>query len=211
MDPFNSKYSVVRRPPDQPDEASALDGFHGCYLLVSLNPRCSGRTTIPDPNSAGRNLLVVKAPVVHGFPNDISALRNPYQSRRVPYVPPKSKRETPLQFRFRVLCNMLRVRPWSRLGLTIRLNLVLIPGFYRVLQIVKMVFGTCFAWHGTSQRMGRNFFLLVMVGNVVHYPRKFALVSKCTVTQVVRRYIELALACRTSQSVSVDFAPRMLG
>ncbi|VDK35264.1 unnamed protein product [Taenia asiatica] len=130
---------------DQPDEATAVDGFHGCYLLVSLNPRCSGRTyvgytvnpkrRIQQHNSGsqcgGAKSTGGKGPwvmvlVIHGFPNDISALRfewawqNPYQSRRVPYIPPKSKRETPLQFRFRVLCNMLRVRPWSRLGLTIR-------------------------------------------------------------------------------------------
>ncbi|KAL5971103.1 hypothetical protein TSMEX_001171 [Taenia solium] len=130
---------------DQPDEATAADGFHGCYLLVSLNPRCIGRTyvgytvnpkrRIQQHNSGsqcgGAKSTGGKGPwvmvlVIHGFPNDISALRfewawqNPYQSRRVPYIPPKSKRETPLQFRFRVLCNMLRVRPWSRLGLTIR-------------------------------------------------------------------------------------------
>ncbi|VDM18718.1 unnamed protein product [Hydatigera taeniaeformis] len=130
---------------DQSIEASAPNGFHGCYLLVSLNPRCNGRTyvgytvnprkRIQQHNSGsqcgGAKATGGKGPwvmvlVVHGFPNDISALRfewawqNPYQSRRVPYVHPKAKRETPLQFRFRVLCNMLRVRPWSRLGLTLR-------------------------------------------------------------------------------------------
>ncbi|EUB59372.1 Microspherule protein [Echinococcus granulosus] len=31
---------------DQTYEASALDGFHGCYLLVSLNPHCNGRTYV---------------------------------------------------------------------------------------------------------------------------------------------------------------------
>ncbi len=64
--------------------------------------------------------------IVHGFPNDISALRfewawqNPYQSRRIPYIAPKTKRESQFQFRFRILCNMLRVCPWNRLGLTVR-------------------------------------------------------------------------------------------
>ncbi|KAM7538470.1 hypothetical protein Aperf_G00000067536 [Anoplocephala perfoliata] len=125
--------------------ARAVNGFHGCYLLVSLNPRCSGRIYIGytvNPKrriqqhnsgiiSGGAKSTCGKGPwvmvlIVHGFPNDISALRfewawqNPYQSRRVPYVPPKTKRETPFQFRFRVLCQMLRVRPWSRFGLTLR-------------------------------------------------------------------------------------------
>ncbi|VDL61992.1 unnamed protein product [Hymenolepis diminuta] len=127
------------------ESACGLNGFHGCYLLVSLNSKCSGRTYIGytvNPKrriqqhnsgikSGGARSTCGKGPwvmvlIVHGFPNDVSALRfewawqNPYQSRRVPYVPPKTKRETPFQFRFRILCQMLRVRPWSRLCLTLR-------------------------------------------------------------------------------------------
>ncbi|KAH9283376.1 Structure-specific endonuclease subunit slx1 [Echinococcus granulosus] len=81
---------------DQTYEASALDGFHGCYLLVSLNPHCNGRTyvgytvnpkrRIQQHNSGsqcgGAKSTGGKGPwvmvlVVHGFPNDISALRFP--------------------------------------------------------------------------------------------------------------------------------------
>ncbi len=31
---------------DRKGKASAIDGFYGCYLLVSLNQRCYGRTYI---------------------------------------------------------------------------------------------------------------------------------------------------------------------
>ncbi|CAL8109000.1 unnamed protein product [Calicophoron daubneyi] len=65
--------------------------------------------------------------IVHGFPNDISALRfewawqNPDLSRRLSNaVAPRRPKETPFEYRFRVLSCMLRIGPWNRLGLIIR-------------------------------------------------------------------------------------------
>ncbi|XP_014843583.1 PREDICTED: structure-specific endonuclease subunit slx1-like isoform X1 [Poecilia mexicana] len=72
--------------------------------------------------------------IIHGFPSDIAALRvspgsrvqfewawqHPHSSRRLSHVSRRSKRETSLQFHWRVVSNMLRVAPWSRLPLTAR-------------------------------------------------------------------------------------------
>ncbi|CAH8481130.1 unnamed protein product [Dicrocoelium dendriticum] len=65
--------------------------------------------------------------IIHGFPNEISALRfewawqNPNLSRRLAQVVPgRSHRETPFDYRFRVLSYMLRMGPWNRLGLVVR-------------------------------------------------------------------------------------------
>lgn len=64
--------------------------------------------------------------IIHGFPNEISALRfewawqHPDKSRRLRHLPGKKKKETPFQYRFRIVSEMLRTGPWKRLALTIR-------------------------------------------------------------------------------------------
>lgn len=64
--------------------------------------------------------------IVHGFPNMISALRfewawtKPNVSRRLRHLAKKKTKETAFMYCIRVMCNMLRTGPWSRLPLTIR-------------------------------------------------------------------------------------------
>ena len=120
--------------------------FFGCYLLCCLNPKYKGRTYIGftvDPNrrikqhnggvdKGGAFKTSKRGPwemilTVHGFPNEISALRfewawqHPLKSRRLKHVVAKKKSsEKSVGFCFRVLTEMLRVGPWNRLPLTIR-------------------------------------------------------------------------------------------
>ncbi|VDN10986.1 unnamed protein product [Dibothriocephalus latus] len=126
-------------------QACVKNGFYGCYLLVSVGSRCKGKTYIgftvnpnrrilqhnAGPQHGGAKSTAGKGPwimalIVHGFPSDISALQfewawqNPYQSRRLSAIPPRTKRESPFDFRFRILCHMLNSPPWRRLGLTVR-------------------------------------------------------------------------------------------
>lgn len=101
---FPKWYMSVGPTEELSGQASATSGFHGCYLLVSLNPRCSGRTYIGytvnpkrriQQHNAGSQFGGAKSTggkgpwlgvvfvstfrvmilVVHEFPNDISALR----------------------------------------------------------------------------------------------------------------------------------------
>ncbi|KAE8577706.1 hypothetical protein XENTR_v10023023 [Xenopus tropicalis] len=64
--------------------------------------------------------------IVHGFPNDIAALRfewawqHPHVSRRLTHVPRKPKKQSSFDFHLLVLSHMLRVAPWNRLPLTLR-------------------------------------------------------------------------------------------
>ncbi|TGZ64325.1 hypothetical protein CRM22_006436 [Opisthorchis felineus] len=121
-------------------------GFFGCYILVSLNPTARGRTYIGftvNPNrrirqhnggriKGGAKSTAGRGPwdmvlIVHGFPNDISALRfewawqNPNLSRRLAHsVSPRRPKESPFDYRFRVLSMMLSSGPWNRLGLIVR-------------------------------------------------------------------------------------------
>jgi structure-specific endonuclease subunit SLX1 len=63
--------------------------------------------------------------IIHGFPNEISALRfewawqNPEQSLRLKHLVPKTKHYNFI-FKFNVVAEMLRIGPWCRLPLTIR-------------------------------------------------------------------------------------------
>ncbi|XP_071094357.1 structure-specific endonuclease subunit slx1-like [Haliotis cracherodii] len=122
-----------------------IEDFYGVYLLYNLNPRYKGRTYIGytvDPNrrikqhntgaqAGGAWRTDGKGPwemilIIHGFPNDISALRfewawqHPEKSRRLRHLPKKARKETAHQFRFRIVSQMLRTGPWNRLPLTIR-------------------------------------------------------------------------------------------
>ncbi|XP_050083575.1 structure-specific endonuclease subunit SLX1 homolog [Anopheles aquasalis] len=124
--------------------------FYGVYLLVSksTNPKFAGRTYIGytvDPNrrikqhnrgkdAGGAFRTSNRGPwtmvmIVHGFPNNISALRfewawqQPRVSRRlkqIPEIQKKQRKETNFEYNFRILSEMLRIGPWNRLPLTIR-------------------------------------------------------------------------------------------
>ncbi|GFO00320.1 structure-specific endonuclease subunit slx1 homolog [Plakobranchus ocellatus] len=122
-----------------------IEDFYGVYLLLCLNPKFKGRTYIGytvNPNrrikqhntgthAGGAYRTSGKGPwemvlIIHGFPNDVSGLRfewawqHPEKSRRLRDVPRKTRKETAFQYRWRVVCNMLRTAPWSRLGLNVR-------------------------------------------------------------------------------------------
>lgn len=119
--------------------------FFGCYLLKSLNEKYKGRTYIGftvNPNrrinqhnsgyhKGGAKRTSGKGPwemalIVHGFPNEISALRfewawqNPEKSIRLKHLITTKAKQYSFQFKFNILCEMLRIGPWCRLPLTIR-------------------------------------------------------------------------------------------
>ncbi|CAM4752327.1 unnamed protein product [Rotaria magnacalcarata] len=123
-----------------------VENFFGCYLLNSLNPACKGRTYIGftvDPHRrikqhnkgkdfGGAKKTSGKGPwemvlIVHGFPNEITALRfewawqNPEQFIRLKHLNlSKNKRKCTLQFKLKILAEMLCIGPWARLPLTVR-------------------------------------------------------------------------------------------
>lgn len=121
------------------------ENFIGCYMLVSENPSYKGRIYIGftvDPNRrikqhnkgaqfGGAKRTSKRGPwnmvlVVHGFPNEVSALRfewawqHPTRSRCLHKLSRKKQKETSFQYHFRILSEMLRMGPWNRLPLTIR-------------------------------------------------------------------------------------------
>lgn len=127
------------------DASAELEQFFGVYLLYNVNPQFKGRTYIGftvNPNrriqqhnkgkqAGGAWRTHGRGPwemvlVIHGFPNEISALRfewawqNPKKSRRLKHLPAKTKKETPFQYKFRIVSVMLNTCPWCRFALTIR-------------------------------------------------------------------------------------------
>ncbi|KAM3963882.1 structure-specific endonuclease subunit SLX1 [Aphomia sociella] len=128
-------------------EAEVVEDFFGVYLLYCINPKYKGNTYIGytrDPNrrimqhnrgtwAGGAHRTSNRGPwkmvlIVHGFPNNISALRfewawqNPTKTIRLQHLNLKRipRKETEFQFKLRTLTEMLRVGPWYRLPLTIR-------------------------------------------------------------------------------------------
>ncbi|KAJ8712795.1 hypothetical protein PYW08_008099 [Mythimna loreyi] len=128
-------------------EPELVEDFFGVYLLYCINPKYKGRTYIGytrDPNrrimqhnrgtwAGGAYRTNNKGPwkmvmIVHGFPNNISALRfewawqNPAKTTRLQHLNLKKipRKESEFKFKLRVLSEMLRVGPWCRLPLIIR-------------------------------------------------------------------------------------------
>jgi len=136
-----------------PEGAKEVERFFGVYLLYCTNPKFRGRTYIgktTDPNrrifqhnhgkvAGGAWRTSNRGPwdmvlVVHGFPNDISALRfewawqHPKSSRRLNSLPGKKSSEKRFDYELRLLACMLRMGPWDRLPLTIQW---LLPDYQR--------------------------------------------------------------------------------
>lgn len=128
-----------------PAGAKEVERFFGVYLLYCTNPQYKGRTYIgktTDPNrrifqhnhgkvAGGAWRTSNRGPwdmvlVVHGFPNDISALRfewawqHPTKSRRLNSLPGKGRAEKRFDYELRLLSCMLRTGPWHRLPLTVQ-------------------------------------------------------------------------------------------
>ncbi|XP_021707416.1 structure-specific endonuclease subunit SLX1 homolog [Aedes aegypti] len=146
-------------------QVQEIEDFYGVYLLVSksINPKFAGRTYIGytvDPNrrikqhnggqdAGGAKRTSNRGPwvmvmIVHGFPNNISALRfewawqQPKVSRRLKQIPElqrKQRKESNFEYNFRILTEMLRIGPWNRLPLTVRW---LADDFHREFEIGKV-------------------------------------------------------------------------
>ncbi|KAK9746708.1 GIY-YIG catalytic domain [Popillia japonica] len=127
------------------NDIHTVENFYGVYLLYCKNPKYKGRTYIGytvDPNrrikqhNKGKDYggawktsnkgPWVMALIIHGFPNDIAALRfewawqHPNRSRRLNHLPKRKAREKAYDYCILILSEMLNVGPWNRLPLTIR-------------------------------------------------------------------------------------------
>ncbi|XP_015593166.1 structure-specific endonuclease subunit slx1 isoform X2 [Cephus cinctus] len=127
------------------EDVDEVEHFFGVYLLYCKNPKYKGRTYIGYTVDAKRRIkqhnagakfggawrTSNKGPwtmvlIVHGFPNDISALKFEWAwqhsdvSRRLRHVPKKKSKQKTFDYRISVLNEMLKIGPWCRLPLTIR-------------------------------------------------------------------------------------------
>eukprot|EP01135_Chromosphaera_perkinsii_P008107 Nk52_evm23s1129 gene=Nk52_evmTU23s1129 len=121
--------------------------FYSCYLLRSLKPGCEGSTYIGFTCNPPRRIRQhngeiqngarktrFKRPwemilVVHGFPEEISALRfewawqNPFSSTRLKYIIGKSigkRKSLSVEGKIFILSYMLNATPWCRLPLNVQ-------------------------------------------------------------------------------------------
>uniref|UniRef100_A0A3P9M566 Structure-specific endonuclease subunit SLX1 C-terminal domain-containing protein n=1 Tax=Oryzias latipes TaxID=8090 RepID=A0A3P9M566_ORYLA len=94
-----------------------------CMSLCSASIKCN---VTPSPH--GESTAGPRKPAPKGHsrrPTFLAkcfewAWQHPHSSRRLPHVARRSRKESSLQFHWRVVSNMLRVAPWNRLPLTAR-------------------------------------------------------------------------------------------